>query len=94
MAEVASPPAAPAGMQNGAAAAAAVQASAAQSAATASALQGRPGDALDSPDFDAVKFLNEMFPTGEAHSSKLQTGCPAARKQMAAKNSVPGARPT
>lgn len=21
-------------------------------------------DALDSPDFDAVKFLNDMFPTG------------------------------
>ena len=24
----------------------------------------RPADALDSPDFDAVKFLNDMFPTG------------------------------
>ncbi len=39
-------------------------AGAAMAPATPSALPGRPTDALDSPDFDAVKFLNEMFPTG------------------------------
>ena len=59
MAEVASqPPDTP----NGGAALAG--AAAAQLATPPPALQGRPGDALDSPDFDAVKFLNEMFPTG------------------------------
>jgi hypothetical protein len=59
MAEVASQPA---GTPNGGAAMAG--AAAAQLAMPPLALQGRPGDALDSPDFDAVKFLNEMFPTG------------------------------
>jgi hypothetical protein len=59
MAEVASQPA---GTPNGGAAAA--TAAAAQLATPSSTLQGRPADALDSPDFDAVKFLNEMFPTG------------------------------
>jgi hypothetical protein len=58
MAEVASQPP---GTPNGGAAMAG--AAAAQLATPPSALQG-PGDALDSPDFDAVKFLNEMFPTG------------------------------
>ena len=59
MAEVAGQPA---GTPNGGAAMAA--GAAAQLATPPSALQARPGDALDSPDFDAVKFLNEMFPTG------------------------------
>lgn len=50
MAELASQQAAPAGTV--------------QPGTPSSALQGRPANALDSPDFDAVKFLNEMFPTG------------------------------
>lgn len=62
MAEVASRPVQPAGTPNGSAAGAAM---AAQFGTPSSALQGRPADALDSPDFDAVQFLNEMFPTGE-----------------------------